>query len=106
MNSNNNREFYFDLDDWVKIKDYHKTKFQFHWKGPYNIHGFRYFPTYWLRETKGEVLKTLINQANLAPWTARLAENEDFFHGFAINDENVEENSEEEDVVEAFQRGG
>jgi hypothetical protein len=35
-----------------------------------------------------------------------LAENEDFFHGFAINDENVEENSEEEEVVEAFQRGG
>ena len=96
MKTNNDREFYFELDDWAKIKDYHKTKFQFHWKGPYIVHGFGYFLTYWLRTPKGDIIKNLVNQSNMAPWTARLANNEDFFFGFVDNDGPSEVEEEQE----------
>ena len=70
------------LDDWVKLKNYQKKKFEFSWIGPFIVHGYGYFPTYWLTKPNGELLKSLVNQANLAPWTARVVENEDYFYGF------------------------
>jgi hypothetical protein len=79
----NTKDFYFQLDDWVKIKNHGKLKFQFSWKGPFIVHGYGYYPTYWLRKPNGEFLKSVINQANMAPWTARISDNEDFFYGFA-----------------------
>jgi len=88
-------DFYFKQDDWVKIKNFRKKKFQFSWKGPYIVHGYGYFPTYWLRNTRGEFLKSVVNQANMAPWTARVQENEDFFYGFHQSDD-------DEDYSDAF----
>jgi hypothetical protein len=94
-------DFYFKIDDWVKIKNYQKLKFQFTWKGPYVVHGYGHFPTYWLRDMKGEFIKSVVNQANMAPWTARVEDHEDFFYGFNSEDmegvEEVESDVEEND---------
>ena len=89
------KDFYFKLDDWVKIKNHQKLKFQYSWKGPYIVHGFGYFPTYWLSYPNGKFVKSLLNQSNMAPWTARLEETEDFFYGF---EENESSDSPEQDL--------
>jgi hypothetical protein len=78
----NEEEFYFKQDDWVKIKNFQKKKFHFSWKGSYIVHGYGYYPTYWLRNPIGEFLNKVVNQANMAPWTARVGDDEDFFYGF------------------------
>jgi hypothetical protein len=95
----NSREedFYFKPDDWVKLKNFGKTKFQFTWKGPYIVHSYGYFPTYWLRTPNGEILANLVNQSNLAPWTTRLENNEDYFFGF--------ERAEEIEYADPFLEG-
>jgi hypothetical protein len=77
--NSNEKDFYFKVDDWVKMKDFTKTKFKFTWKGPYIIQGFGYFPTYWLRKPNGEMVKNLVSQNNLAPWISRLQDNEEYF---------------------------
>lgn len=93
LTTTNTKEFFFKLDDWVKIKNYQKKKFEFSWIGPFIVHGYGYFPTYWLRNPNGELLKSLVNQANMAPWTARLVENEDYFYG-------TQEESRAEDLID------
>ena len=96
---------YFKLDDWVKIKNHQKQKFQFSWKGPYIVHGYGYFPTYWLRGPNGKFLKSLVNQANMAPWTARIEDNEEFFYWFNKEEDYRVDNEEEysdQDGSEAF----
>jgi hypothetical protein len=98
----NVKEFYFQMDDWVKIKNFRKKKFEFTWKGPFIVHSFGYFPTYWLKTPNGEILKNLVNQANMAPWTAAVEENEDYFYGFMSEEDDVEG---EDDVAEPFQEG-
>ena len=90
------------MDDWVKIKNFGKKKFEFTWKGPFIVHSFGYFPTYWLKTPNGEILKNLVNQANMAPWTAAVEENEDYFYGFMSEEDDVEG---EDDVAEPFQEG-
>lgn len=101
----NEEEFYFKRDDWVKIKNYQKKKFQFTWKGPYIVHGYGYFPTYWLRDPNGEFLKNVVNQANMAPWTSRVVDNEDYWYGFAQEDVDQDSDSQE-DGSRAFPEEG
>ena len=91
-------DFYFKLDDWVKLKNFRKEKFQFTWKGPFIIHGYGYYPTYWLRTPDGQILKNLVNQTNLAPWTVRLDDNEDYFLGFQPDEDLGAFPGEEDDV--------
>jgi hypothetical protein len=101
------KDFYFKLDDWVKIKNHQKLKFQYSWKGPYIVHGFGYSPTYWLRDPNGKFLKSLVNQSNMAPWTARLEEKEDFFYGFEENESSEQDlDTLEEFADSAFPGGG
>ena len=35
-------DYYFEINDWVKMKNFGKKKFQFSWKGPFVIVGFGY----------------------------------------------------------------
>jgi transposase InsO family protein len=55
-------DYYFEINDWVKMKNFGKKKFQFSWKGPFVIVGFGYPGTYWLQKPNGERLPALINQ--------------------------------------------
>jgi hypothetical protein len=93
----NEEEFYFKQDDWVKIKNFQKKKFHFSWKGPYIVHGYGYYPTYWLRNPNGEFLNKVVNQANMAPWAARVGDDEDFFYGFEQGSDGDDNSSADSD---------
>ena len=88
-------------------ENYQKSKFQFSWKGTFIIHGFGYYPTYWLRDPNGNIQKSLVNQINLAPWTARLEENESYF--FEPSDQDLdplEGEYRDDDDDRTFPEGG
>ena len=70
---------YYKIQDWVKLKNFGKTKFEFNWKGPYVVVGFGITPdTYYLMDMQGRRLDGAVAQDNLAPWTAPLTSNQDF----------------------------
>jgi hypothetical protein len=70
---------YYKINDWVKLKNLGKTKFEFVWKGPYVIVGLGITPdTYYLMDMQGRRLDGSVAQDNLAPWTAPLTSNQDY----------------------------
>jgi hypothetical protein len=79
MESGQVKTFYFEIGDWVKRKNRNKSKFNFSWNGPFVVVGFGPFPTYWLMKPDGQRFNTVVNQVDLAPWTARVNENESYF---------------------------
>lgn len=59
----------FDLNDWVKLRNMGKTKFEFKWKGPYLVVGFGFAPdTYHLMDMDGRRSDTAVSQDLLSPW--------------------------------------
>jgi len=74
------QDYYFKVGDWVKMKHYARTKFEFDWKGPYHIVDVGFPGTYWLMDPQGQRLDSTVNQSNLAPWLAPTTSNETFFY--------------------------
>jgi hypothetical protein len=70
---------HFEIGDWVKLKNFDKGKFEFRWKGPYSIVELGHPRTYWLMAPDGRRLDSTVNESYLAPWTASVSDNEDFF---------------------------
>ena len=73
-------DYYFSIGDMVKMKHHSKEKFEFSWKGPYQVVQLGHPGTYWLMTPRGNWLDSTVNQNNLAPFTATLNDNEDFFY--------------------------
>ena len=93
MEGDSGKDFYFKIGDMVKMKEKQKKKFGFSWKGPYFVVEYGFFPTYWLMKPDGQRLDNVVNQMLLAPWTARLEDNESYFG------EDESQRREEEDNV-------
>ena len=73
-------DHYFSVGDWVKLKHFARTKFEFRWKGPYIIIKLGFPGTYWLMSPDGRWLDSTYNQVDLAPWTAQTPDNQSFFY--------------------------
>jgi transposase InsO family protein len=87
------RDYFFQIGDWVKRKNGNPSKFEFNWTGPYMIAEVGHPGTYWLRKMNGEMLTAPINQMDLAPWLANTRDNVSFFYEpvlpEAVSDEDV-----------------
>ena len=83
----NRVDHYFQIDDWVKMKNHQATKFAFSWKGPYTVVSLGPPGTYRLRNSRGDLLPSLVNQSELAPWLTPLADNENFFYDRTVTEE-------------------
>jgi transposase InsO family protein len=71
----------YEINDWVKMKNFGKTKFEFDWKGPYTIVGYGIAPeTYYLMDSRGQRLDNVVAQDNLAPWLEPLTSNQNYFY--------------------------
>jgi transposase InsO family protein len=86
--ADDNTTHYFEIGDWVKIKNFDRGKFEFRWKGPYTIVELGHPRTYWLMAPDGRRLDSTVNESHLAPWTASLADNQDFFYDGTQRDSN------------------
>jgi hypothetical protein len=73
-------DFYFKINDWVKLKKHNANKFEFSWKGPYYVVDVGFPGTYWLMDPNGRRLDSVVNQVDLAPWRADVQDNQTFFH--------------------------
>jgi hypothetical protein len=73
-------EYYFSIGDTVKMKHHSKEKFEFSWKGPYQVVKLGHPGTYWLMTPRGNWLDSTVNQSDLSPFTANLDDNESFFY--------------------------
>jgi hypothetical protein len=58
----------FIVGEYVKLKNFTKTKFQFNWKGPYIVDGIGSNNFYYLMRPDGTKLKPPYNGCHLAPW--------------------------------------
>jgi hypothetical protein len=76
----NSSDYYFKINDWVKLKNHKSNKFEFEWKGPYFVVDVGFPGTYWLMEPNGRRLDSTVNQSDLAPWRASVQNNQSFFH--------------------------
>jgi len=76
----NSPDYYFKINDWVKMKNHNPNKFEFEWKGPYFVVDVGFPGTYWLMDPNGRRLDTTVNQSDLAPWRSSIQDNEPFFH--------------------------
>ena len=78
---------HYDLNDWVKIKNFGKTKFEFNWKGPYYVVGYGIAPcTYYLMDSNGKRLDSTVTQDNMAPWLVPLGDNQNYFYHPTLKD--------------------
>ncbi|KAI3638678.1 hypothetical protein MIR68_003176 [Amoeboaphelidium protococcarum] len=73
-------EYFFKVGDWVKLKHYGKSKFEFNWKGPYSVVDVGFPGTYWLMTPAGLRLDSVVNESDLAPWLQPTVNNESFFY--------------------------
>jgi transposase InsO family protein len=73
-------DYYFKINDWVRMKHYGKTKFEFDWKGPYTVVDVGFPGTYWLMTPDGRRLDSTVNQQDLAPWRSPVTSNTEFFY--------------------------
>jgi hypothetical protein len=92
-NQQNLKTHYFDLGDWVKIKNHARAKFEFRWKGPYIIANLGPPGVYYLKDMNGNDLQSPWNQSNMAPWLANTKDNQNFYYDGTqknfFNDENT-----------------
>jgi len=79
-NTEDQRDYFFQVGDLVKRKNGNPRKFEFNWTGPYLIASVGHPGTYWLRKMNGEMLTAPINQMDLAPWLANTRDNVSFFY--------------------------
>jgi hypothetical protein len=70
----------FKIGDKVKLKHFEKLKFEFNWKGPYQIVDYGFPKTYWLMDPQGRRLDTPWHQDNLEPWRDNSYTSEDMFY--------------------------
>jgi hypothetical protein len=76
----NSPDYFFKINDWVKMKRHNSNKFEFEWKGPYFVVDVGFPGTYWLMEPNGRRLDSTVNQSDLAPWRSSVQNNQSFFH--------------------------
>ena len=75
----NKPDYFFQIGDWVKRKNYTANKFEYDWTGPYMIHRIGHPGTYWIKTPRGEISTSTINQRDLAPWLSKTVPNQSFF---------------------------
>jgi hypothetical protein len=80
----NSPDYYFKINDWVKLKHHSGNKFEFSWKGPYFVVDVGFPGTYWLMDPNGRRLDSVVNQCDLAPWRVDIQDNQTFFYDGTI----------------------
>ena len=70
----------FKIGDKVKLKHHEKTKFEFRWKGPYQIVDYGFPKTYGLMDPQGRRLDSTWHQDNLAHWNDTIDKDEELFY--------------------------
>ncbi|KAI3655333.1 hypothetical protein MP638_006298, partial [Amoeboaphelidium occidentale] len=83
------------VGDWVKMKHYGKTKFEFDWKGPYHVVDVGFPGTYWLMTPAGHRFDSTVNQGDYAPWLEPVEKNRSFFHDGNLRSEDVLDEDDE-----------
>ena len=73
-------DYYFKINDWVKLKNHGSKKMEFNWKGPYTVVDIGFPGTYWLMDPRGRRLDSTVNEKDLAPWLTPVADNVDYFY--------------------------
>jgi hypothetical protein len=58
----------YQVNDWVKLRNHARLKFQLRWKGPYIIREIGPHGTYYLMKPDGTFLSNPANQVDLRPW--------------------------------------
>jgi hypothetical protein len=84
-----NTGFKFEINDWVKKKNFRKTKFQNSWTGPFIVveHGYPF--TYWLIGPDGIRLDSLVNESHLKPWISHAKSDTEDFDGIENDNSSV-----------------
>jgi hypothetical protein len=82
-------DYYFTDGDWVKMKHYGKTKFEFDWTVPYRIVDVGFPGTYWLMTPAGRRFDSTVNQSDRAPWLEPVEKNRSFFHDGTLRSEDI-----------------
>lgn len=74
-------EYFFKINDWVKMKHHGSKKMEFNWKGPYTVVDVGHPGTYWLMDPRGRRLDNTIAERDLAPWLTPVVDVEFFYDG-------------------------
>jgi hypothetical protein len=69
--SDDSYNFKFEINDWVRRRNFTKQKFENNWTGPYYIVGHGFPGTYKLMRPDRSMVPNLANESHLAAWTAR-----------------------------------
>jgi hypothetical protein len=76
-----NDGYFYKINDWVKVKNMHKNKFEFKWIGPYYVLKLGNHPrSYYLMDPKGRPMDHPVSEKNIAPWRTPLGDNQDYFY--------------------------
>jgi hypothetical protein len=71
--------YYYKINDWVKVKNMARSKFEFKWIGPFHIQRLGNHPrTYYLMDFKGKSMPHPVSEKNIAPWLADVRDNMDY----------------------------
>ena len=107
-----NQGYRFSINDWVKRRNFSKTKFQNSWTGPYVVVELGFPGTYWLMGPDGIRLPSLVNESHLKPWLSQsqeeLSDNEEISINEEVNDfpansnESLAAEEEDNDIPPAF----
>jgi hypothetical protein len=101
--------YHYQVNDWVKLKNMERNKFEFRWIGPYHIQRLGNHPrSYYVQDGRGQIRPHPVAETNLAPWLADLQDNEEYsFYGHRQSTdqeertEAVEMNATREEVLDS-----
>jgi transposase InsO family protein len=72
----NGFNFKFQINDWVKRRNFNSLKFQNVWSGPYYVVEHGYPGTYRLMKPDGTMIPNLVNESHLKAWISRDSDDE------------------------------
>ena len=101
LDNDDSYNFRYQVNDWVKRRNFQKQKFQNSWSGPYYVVEQAFPGTYKLMKPDGSMVPNLVNESHLLPWNSR--EDEDEIYRFQELQNEVEDDDGAVDSNQDFQ---
>jgi hypothetical protein len=79
--------YFYQIDDWVKVKNMSYVKFEFRWIGPFHVKRLGTHPrSYYLSDNMGKTMQHPVSEHNMAPWLAAVEPNENYSYYGRVDD--------------------
>ena len=102
-NEDQSYNFKYQINDWVKRRNFRKMKFQNSWSGPYYVVEYGFPGTYKLMKPDGTMVPNLVNECHLLPWNQREDEDElSIFEELEVLDTHELGRNEEDENEDSF----